>query len=277
LPSLFRRILAGFRKGRTGSAAAVRPPDRDRGKPPFGGPQTRGSAPKRGPLNAKDLATRLGYRFRDASHLERALTHRSSLAKNRHTSASNERLEFLGDSVLGFLMTEELYKRFPDGSEGTLTRVKSHIVSRDRLAEESLRIGLGDALILGAGEEQSGGRRRHSILADAYEALLGAIYLDGGVDAARRFVAGGLFKRIGKFVDYKQQQNYKSWLLEHVQSEGGRAPLYRVSAESGPDHAKVFTIDVVVRSQIVGSGNGNSKKRAEQAAAKNALERMGLL
>jgi ribonuclease III len=272
MASLIRRIMAGLRKPPAGSAPQTRPSDRGRGAPP------RGGAPaKRGPLASAALAARLDYRFRDPSHLERALTHRSSLAKTRHTVGSNERLEFLGDAVLGFLMTEELYRRFPDASEGYLTRVKSHIVSHDRLAEESLRIGIGDALILGAGEEQSGGRRRHSILADAYESLLGAIYLDGGIEAARRFVAGGLFKRIGKFIDYKQQQNYKSWLLEHVQGEGGRAPLYRVAAETGPDHAKVFTIDVVVRSQVVGSGDGNSKKRAEQAAAKNALERMGML
>ena len=268
---LIRRIRAAFRKKTAGPQPPGRAQDRGRKPPVPAVPQ------RRGPLSASGLAARLEYRFRDPSHLERALSHRSCLAKNRHTSASNERLEFLGDAVLGLLMSEELYRRFPDGTEGTLTRVKSHVVSRERLAEEALRIGLGDALILGPGEEQSGGRRRHSILADGYEALLGAIYLDGGLEAARRFTSGGLFKRIGKFVDYKQQQNYKSWLLEHVQGEGGRAPLYRVASESGPDHAKVFTIEVVVRSQVVGSGNGNSKKKAEQAAAKNALERMGLM
>jgi ribonuclease-3 len=268
---LIRRIRAAFRKKPAGPPPPGRPSNRGRK------PSVPAASEKRGPLSASALAARLEYRFRDPSHLERALTHRSCLAKNRHTFASNERLEFLGDAVLGLLMSEELYRRFPDGSEGTLTRVKSHVVSRERLAEEALRIGLGDALILGAGEDQSGGRKRHSILADAYEALLASIYLDGGIEAARRFASDGLFKRIGKFMDYKQQQNYKSWLLEHVQGEGGRAPLYRVASESGPDHAKVFTIDVVVRSQVVGSGNGDSKKRAEQAAAKNALERMGLL
>ena len=205
------------------------------------------------------------------------MTHRSSLHRGDHTIESNERLEFLGDSVLGLIVTEALYRRLPRESEGGLTRMKSHIVSRERLAEEARRLGLGECLILGSGEDQSGGRRRHSLLSDGYEAVLGAIFLDGGLEAARRFVAGGLLKDIGRSRDYRQQHNFKSWLLEHVQAEGGRAPSYRVVGETGPDHIKEFTVEAVVRSAVLGTGKGSSKKKAEQEAARKALEKLKLL
>jgi ribonuclease-3 len=223
------------------------------------------------------LPTRLSYRFNNPSLLEQALTHRSYLPKASHTMESNERLEFLGDSVLGLVVTEALYQRLPRESEGSLTRMKSHIVSRERLAEEAGRLGLGRYLILGAGEDQSGGRKRNSILSDAYEAMLGAIYMDGGLDAARGFVSRGILKDIGRSRDYRQQENFKSWLLEHVQADGGKAPVYRVTAETGPDHYKEFTVDVVVRSAVMGTGKGASKKKAEQAAAREALEKLKLL
>jgi ribonuclease III len=233
---------------------------------------------KRGDSGTSDLLnSRISYRFRDRALLERALTHRSHLHRENHASESNERLEFLGDSVLGLIVTEALYLRLPRESEGSLTRMKSHIVSRERLAEEARRLRLGDCLILGSGEDQSGGRRRHSILSDAYEALLGAIFIDGGLEEAKRFVSAGLLKDIGRSRDYKQQRNYKSWLLEHVQADGGRAPAYRVAGETGPDHIKEFTVEVVVRSAVLGSGKGASKKKAEQEAAKRALEKLDLL
>jgi ribonuclease III len=238
----------------------------------FSRTKKRGDSGASGPLNSK-----ISYRFRNRELLEKALTHRSFLHRESHASESNERLEFLGDSVLGLIVTEALYHRLPRESEGSLTRMKSHIVSRERLAEEARRLRLGDCLILGSGEDQSGGRRRHSILSDAYEALLGAIFLDGGMEAAKQFVSAGLLKDIGRSRDYKQQHNYKSWLLEHVQAEGGRAPAYRVAGETGPDHIKEFTVEVVVRSAVLGSGKGASKKKAEQEAAKRALEKLGLL
>jgi len=219
----------------------------------------------------------ISHRFNDSSLLKQALTHRSFLHREDHTIESNERLEFLGDSVLGLIVTEALYRRLPTESEGSLTRMKSHIVSRERLTEEARRLGLGEYLILGAGEDQSGGRRRHSILSDSYEAVLGAIFLDGGLDAAKRFVSGGLLKDIGRSRDYRQQRNFKSWLLEHVQAQGGRAPAYRVVGETGPDHIKEFTVEVVVRSAVLGTGKGASKKKAEQEAARKALERLKLL
>jgi ribonuclease III len=220
---------------------------------------------------------RFGHPFQNPALLEQALTHRSYLHKQSHTLKSNERLEFLGDSVLGLIVTDALYRKLPDESEGSLTRMKSHIVSRERLTEEARRLGLGEHLILGASEDQSGGRKRNSILSDAYEAMLGAIFLDGGLEAAKRFVEKGLLKDIGRSRDYRQQQNYKSWLLEHVQAGGGRSPLYRVAGEAGPDHVKEFTVEVVVRSTVLGVGKGLSKKKAEQAAAKKALEKLELL
>jgi ribonuclease-3 len=235
---------------------------------------------ERGESNLRDsLFIRLSYRFRNPSLLERALTHRSSLPKTHHTLESNERLEFLGDAVLGLVVTEELYLRFPNETEGSLTKMKSHIVSRERLAEEAHKLGLGEFLILGQGEEQAGGRRRHSILSDAYEALIGAVYLDGGLEAVRQIVVRSLFlkREIGRARDYLHQKNYKSWLLEHVQAEGGMAPEYRVKTVKGPDHIKEFTIEVLVRNEVMGTGSGLSKKKAEQAAAREALGKLGLM
>jgi ribonuclease III len=223
------------------------------------------------------LSRRISHRFSNPALLERALTHRSSLARNAPVNVSNERLEFLGDAVLALTVVEALYRRFPREPEGVLTRMKSHIVSRDRLADEADRIELGRHLILSAGEDQSGGRHRQSICADAYEALLGAVYLDGGLEAAKRFVQKGLLKNAGRSREYKHQKNYKSWLLEHVQALGNGAPRYRVTAEDGPDHIKEFTVEVVVRSEVMGLGKGGSKKKAEQAAAKAAIEKLGLL
>lgn len=211
--------------------------------------------------------------------LKQALTHRSSLHKTHHTLESNERLEFLGDAVLGLIVTEELYQRFPHETEGSLTRMKSHLVSRDRLAEEARKLRLGDFVILGAGEEQSGGRKRSSILSDSYEALLGSIYIDGGLEAVRRLVVRGLFgkREIGRSRDYRHQKNFKSWLLEHVQAEGAHAPEYRVKHETGPDHIKEFTVEVLVKREVLGVGKGPSKKKAEQAAAQAAIEKLGLM
>jgi ribonuclease-3 len=209
--------------------------------------------------------------------LDQALTHRSCLGRGDRTLASNERLELLGDAVLGLVVIEALYRKYPQETEGVLTRMKSHMVSRDRLAVEAERIGLGSDVRLSPGEEQSGGRKRQSILADAYEAVLGAVYLDGGMEAARRFVQAGLLKRVTRSRDYRQQHNYKSWLLEYVQAERKAAPRYRVVVESGPDHSKQFTIEVTVRSEVLGVGTGLSKKKAEQAAAKAAIEKLGLM
>jgi len=223
------------------------------------------------------LYRKINYTFHDETLLERALTHRSAIQNGITNTNSNERLEFLGDSVLGLIVTDELFHSFPDKTEGELTRVKSHIVSREILAHEAKRIGLGKYLILGCGEERSGGRDRHSILSNTFEALLGALYLDGGIDHARMFIKRFLVKDLNRFFKRKFHANYKSWLLEHVQGEGKKNPMYRVLKESGPDHKKIFTVEVSVLGEILGRGQGLSKKKAEQAAAYEAVKKLGLL
>lgn len=216
----------------------------------------------------------ISYHFRDETYVRQALIHRSFQNNEGECRISNERLEFLGDAVLGLIVTDELYSRFPDWSEGELTKAKSYIVSRKILADKAKQIGLGQYLLLGSGEERSGGRNRHSILSDAYEALLGAIYLDGGLDKVRQFLSWQLLDDIDRLLDNKFHHNYKSWLLEHVQAEGKINPEYTVLKETGPDHEKEFTVEVHVNGQVVGRGKGYSKKSAEQQAALNAIRRM---
>ena len=218
----------------------------------------------------------LSYRFRDETLLKNALTHRSSLAPMSGQRISNERLEFLGDAVLGLVVTDELYRRFPEWSEGELSKAKSYLVSRDMLAQQAKKLGVGDYLVLGNGEEKSGGRSRKSILSDAYEALLGAIYLDGGVEEARRFIRRHLLKNVHRMVQDKQYRNYKSLLLEYFQGEEKRKPEYRVLSERGPDHRKEFVVEVRIGNRVLGKGKGYSKKGAEQDAARQAVQRLGL-
>lgn len=222
------------------------------------------------------LCERIGYRFQDESLFVQALTHRSSIGSSVGMLNSNERLEFLGDAVLGLVVTEELYRRFPEGREGDLTRVKSFLVSREKLAEEAMKIGLGDFLILSPGEEQTGGRTRQSILSDAYEALLGAIYLDGGYPAVRRIVCQSVLQNVTQYFSSSYNGNYKSWLLEYTQAQGWGTPIYRLKKEVGPDHRKQFTVEVLVKNEVLGIGSGHNKKKAEQAAAQMAIERLGL-
>lgn len=227
-------------------------------------------------MSWNSLYRKISYRFRDETLLRKALTHRSFLDNKKGKFASNERLEFLGDAVLGMVVTDELYHRFPEGSEGELSKVKSRLVSREILAERARKIGLGDYILLGNGEEKSGGRNRKSILSDAYEAVVGAIYLDGGVDEVRRFIRQYIFRDVNHLLTSKFHQNYKSWLLEHFQEEGGERPEYRILEETGPDHKKEFTVEVRVSGRVLGKGKGDSKKRAEQEAARQAIERLGL-
>lgn len=204
------------------------------------------------------------------------MTHRSSLLF-RGRWMSNERMEFLGDAVLGFIVTDELYHKFPEGNEGDLTKAKSMLVSRESLAKQGEKVELGKYLILGRGEERSGGRTRRSILSNAYEALLGAIYLDGGIEPVRDLIRQDLLKDLNKLVSSRFQHNYKSWLLEYIQARGNSCPEYIVLSESGPDHEKIFTVEVRVDNDVMGQGRGPSKKRAEKAAAREAIKQLGLL
>ncbi len=225
-----------------------------------------------------DFERHIRYRFRDPNLVCWALTHRSYFNCNGNDlPGSNERLEFLGDSVLELVVNEYLYHRFPDQEEGELTKKKSLLVSRGVLAEQAKRLNLGRYLFLSEAERESGGSFRASILADGFEAVIGAIYLDGGLGRAARFVVRNLLGDVDGILINESHINYKSILQEHVQERSKTYPRYRIVSESGPDHHKVFTIEVTVRGEQLGLGKGTNKKRAEQNAAKNSLERLGLL
>jgi ribonuclease-3 len=225
--------------------------------------------------DAARLYDLIGYRFVNQSLLIQALKHRSYLPfTNEQRVDSNERLELLGDAVLGLVVTEHLYRRYPKKEEGDLTTMKSLMVSRKILAHSARRIGLGDFVLLSQAEERSGGRNRTSILADVFESLVGAIYLDGGLASARAFVHRHLLSRMDDIVGQEQHRNYKSLLLEYAQARNLGAPVYIVVAEHGPDHDKTFTVEVQIQDETVGIGTGNSKKKAEQQAAKSALDKL---
>ena len=211
---------------------------------------------------------RLGYEFDDASLVGRALTHRSWCAEHA-AFASNERLEFLGDAVLGLVVTDDIYRRFPDAEEGQLSRVRASVVCAPALAEMARELGLGEVLLLGKGEAASGGRDRSSILADAMEAVIGAVYLDGGADAAAVLVQA----LVGPRLDDGGAQDHKSQLHERIAREHAGTIRYDLT-EDGPEHDKTFRAVVLVDDEPVGTGLGRSKKLAEQAAAREALDRL---
>ncbi len=216
----------------------------------------------------------LGYRFQDSSLLTVALTHRS-YSNERGERANYERLEFLGDAVLGMVASRWLYDRFPHESEGLLAKRKSFLVSAPVLARFGGSIGVGPELRLGVGEARSGGRSKASILADAVEAIFGAVYLDAGLEAVRgiieRFLEDAVAERSSVF-----HTDPKTRLQEHVQARGWALPRYRVVTESGPDHRKSFTVECLVAGRVAGVAEGRSKKLAEQAAAIRALEHLDL-
>ena len=225
----------------------------------------------------EELQTKLQYKFSDSDLLVQALKHRSYVyAAEESSIASNERLEFLGDAVLDLIVTEYLYQKFPKKREGELTQIKSLLVSKVVLAERSNDFGLGEFLLLSKEETQAGGRKRTSIIGDAFEALLGAIYLDGGLQVAHDFVDRIILVYCDEILSNNTYLNFKSVLLEHTQSEGQGHPRYLVSAEEGPDHRKMFSVEVLIGGTPQGVGQGRSKKEAQQMAAKNALEKLGL-
>ncbi len=216
----------------------------------------------------------LGIGFGDGRLLSQALTHRSYVGEQALDISSNERMEFLGDSVLELVVNEFLYRRFPESREGELTKHRSLLVSRAILARKSRELGLGRFLLLSDAEHESGGRDRDSILSDSYEAVVGAIYLDQGMTAARLFIERSLLADAERILSDRTHLNFKSLLQEHVQSTSHSQPRYRVREENGPDHAKTFIVDVAVRGTVLGSGVGRNKKEAEQFAARDALIRL---
>ena len=219
----------------------------------------------------KDLEAAIGYKFKNITLLQIALTHSSYANEQWHDSLkSNERLEFLGDSVLGMVVAEHLYKTFPDRLEGDLTRMRADMVCEASLAKIAERIELGQYLLLGHGEEQSGGRNRPSILADAVESVLAACFLDGGMDAARSFIEKFVLCNVPQ--SRLRNVDYKTALQELVQQKKNQQISYRLVGESGPDHNKSFCVEVTLNGTVVGKGTGSSKKRAEQDAARIAME-----
>ncbi|MGY8823251.1 MAG: ribonuclease III [Candidatus Latescibacterota bacterium] len=223
-----------------------------------------------------DLEVRIGYRFQEPDLLVKALKHRSYVyARQESGIESNERLEFLGDAVLDLLVAEYLFRDFRDKREGDLTQMKSLVVSRQVLANKALEIDLGSYILLSVEERNSGGGRQPSILCDAFEGLLGAMYMDGGLEPCRRFVEEHVLDDFYELIERDDYVNFKSKLLEHTQSLGNGHPRYLVHSEEGPDHDKIFSVEVNVTGERIGRGQGRSKKEAQQMAARDALQRLG--
>ena len=221
----------------------------------------------------EDLETALGYRFQNIILLENALTHSSYANERWHNSLlSNERLEFLGDSVLGMLVAEFLFHSFPNRPEGELTRMRADMVCETTLANAANVIGIGEHLLLGHGEERFGGRNRNSILADAMESVIAAAFLDGGIAAAKGIVEKFVLTEVP--VHKLHNADYKTALQELVQQKKNQVLSYALVDQSGPDHDKQFTVEVSLNGTVVGKGTGTSKKRAEQAAACAAMEQL---
>ena len=219
-----------------------------------------------------DLQSKLGYTFKDLELLRLALTHPSVAHEQGPAVAHNQRLEFLGDAVLGLALTQELYEKFPNVSEGPMTKARAQMVNRKALAEQGRRLNLGDYLIVSHGEESSGGRRRDSAIADAFEAVLGAIFLDGGYEAAAKITLHCFRDTFTAVTELPNLDNPKGELQELVQAESNEAPQYELVSTTGPDHDRVFECIVRRGGQEIGRGTGKSKKSAESAAAMAALK-----
>jgi ribonuclease III len=219
-----------------------------------------------------ELQDQLGYHFRNPELLRVALTHPSVAHELGAAIQHNQRLEFLGDSVLGLVLTEELYQKFPGVGEGPLTKARAHMVNRRTLADQGRRLNLGNHLILSRGEELHGGRNRSSALADAFEAVLGAIFMDGGFEVAREFTLKCFEDAFGEELELPNLENPKGELQEALQSKSSEAPQYHLAAITGPDHDRDFECVVTHEGVELGRGKGKSKKTAESEAAKVALE-----
>ena len=226
-------------------------------------------------LDLSDMQRQLQIRFSDQSLLQRALTHRSYI--NEHPQdviEDNERLEFLGDAVLDFITGEWLYNRYPEMKEGRLTRLRAALVRTETLAVLGMQCSLGDALLLGKGEEDSGGRKRQANLCCAFEAVIGAIYLDQGIDTVRDFVLPLFEPALQIVLETDTDKDSKSMLQEWSQAELSITPTYRTVLATGPDHDKEFTVEVLIGDEVYGQGTGHSKQIAAQAAAHDALQRI---
>lgn len=222
----------------------------------------------------KQMMKAIGYTFQNPKLLENALTHSSYANEGNRGLKSNERLEFLGDSVLGFVTADYLFSH-GGGEEGELTRTRASLVCEKALASYARKLGLGDCLLLGKGELRNGGAERPSILADAFEAVIAALYLDGGLDAARTFILPFIKEELAVQARRPQFRDYKTALQEIIQQNPEEHLEYELKGESGPDHNKRFTVEVHLNSNVIGTGHARSKKEAEQQAAREALKLMG--
>jgi ribonuclease-3 len=223
------------------------------------------------------LEEEINYKFKDLSLLKEALTHSSYRKKGKKEVKNNQRMEFLGDSVLELIVNEYIYHKFSTFSEGEMTKMKSFVVSKPTLTEWANSIFLGDYIILGKGEDLTGGRKKSSIHADCFEALLGAIYLDGGTRKAKKFILQFLKKELLKVIEKDFIRNYKSLLQEISQKEYKCLPDYKLIREKGPDHKKMFCINVTIKEKMYGTGFGDNKKEAEQNAAKDTLKKLKMI
>lgn len=231
---------------------------------------------RRSPQEQRELETRLGYRFSDADLLWRALTHRSHAHEQDDAGADYERMEFLGDALLDFVVSDWLFKHDTAAAEGVLTRRRQSVVQTATLARAARRLGLGDVFRLGRGEERTGGRRKPSLLADTFEAIVGAIYLDGGLRPARAFIRRHLAEDLDRATATEEAiDDHKTRLQERIQAKLRRAPRYRIVNTSGPAHALEFEVEVLVDGEALARGRGSNRKRAEQAAARAALAELG--
>jgi ribonuclease-3 len=222
---------------------------------------------------APELQQHIGYTFRKADLLERALTQRSYANENR-LSGHNERMEFLGDSVLNLVVSELLMNALPGSAEGELSRIRAAVVSEPSLAAVARVIGLGEYLLLGRGEEQTGGRDKDSLLADSLEALVASLYLDGGLEPAGTFITRSFADTTRRVSAAGGTADYKTEIQELCQEKLKTLPEYHVVSESGPDHQKQFSVELSIKGEVYGRGAGRSKKEAEQRAAKEALEKL---
>lgn len=222
----------------------------------------------------KELEDKLEYHFKNPDYLKNALTHSSYANESRAAGGSNERLEFLGDSILGVVVADYLFRNFPDLPEGDLTKKRAALVCEKACCGFSQQLGVGKFLLLSHGEQNSGGRTRPSILADAFESILAAIYLDGGMEEARKFILRFILPLL-QTAKPRTFKDYKTSLQEIVQKNPEETLEYVLTGESGPDHDKHFTVEVRLDNNAIGKGGGRSKKEAEQQAAREALELMG--
>jgi ribonuclease-3 len=226
-------------------------------------------------MTPEEFARKAGLVFEDPGLLMRALTHRSYVNEHPEALEDNERLEFLGDAVLDFISANWLYNRFPEMDEGKLTRLRSSLVCTEQLGRFAIEIGLGEALLLGQGEHASGGRERPALLCDAFEALVGALYLDGGFESARAYVEPRFEGVVGRTLDDGTLVDARSQLQMWAQAEIGETPEYDTLETTGPDHAREFLVRVSVQGKEFGRGRGRSKQEAAQSAAADALRRVG--